>query len=65
MPPDEILSSLLVLRANNVPKIAKGFRLKKQFYVTVTDQASTTTKKTQSSSIKGQTVEWNQKLDAW
>ena len=65
MPPDEFLISLLVLRANNVPKIAKRFRLKNQFYVTVTDQAATTTKQTDSVSTKGQTVEWNQKLDAW
>ena len=65
MPPDEFLISLLVLRANNVPKIAKRFRLKNQFYVTVTDQAATTTKKTDSVSTKEQTVEWNQKLDVW
>ena len=65
MPPDEFYISLLVLRANNVPKIAKRFRLKNQFYVTVTDQAATTTKKTDSVSNKGQTLEWNQKLDVW
>ena len=65
MLPDEFIISLLVLRANNVPKIAKRYRLKEQFYVTVTDQAITTTKKTGNVSIKGQTVEWNQKFDAW
>jgi len=54
---------LLVLRAHNVPDIAKRFRLKKdQFFVTVTDQA--TTKKTASVSVKGQTVQWDQKIDA-
>ncbi len=43
--------------------IAKRFRLKKdQFFVTVTDQA--TTKKTTSVSSKGQTVQWDQRFDA-
>ena len=56
------LISFLVLRADNLPKIAKGFRLKNQFFVTVTDQA--TTRKTASVSIKGETVQWNKKIDA-
>ena len=60
--PDKHLISFLVLRAENVPKIAKRFRLTNQFFVTVTDQ--TTTKKTESVSIKGQTVQWNKKFDA-
>ena len=33
-----------------------------QFFVTVTEQA--TTKKTECVSIKGQTVQWNKKFDA-
>jgi len=53
---------LSVLRAHDVPKIAKRFRLKNQFFVTVTNQA--TTKKTASVSIKGQTAQWDQKFDA-
>ena len=52
---------MLVLRADNLPK-AKVFRLKNQFFVTVTDLV--TTKKTASISIKGQTVQWNKKIDA-
>ena len=51
---------MLVLRAENVPK--KRSRVKDQFFVTVTDQA--TTKKTASVSIKGQTVQWNKRFDA-
>ncbi|KAH9013513.1 hypothetical protein EDB84DRAFT_1582735 [Lactarius hengduanensis] len=52
-----------VLRAHNVPKIPKRFRLKNQYFVAVTDQA--TTKKTASVSIKGQTVQWDQTFDAF
>ena len=60
--PNKYLISLLVLRAENIPKIANRFHLKSQFFVTVTDQ--TTTKKTSSVSIKGQTqtVQWNKKF---
>ena len=60
--PDKHLISSLVLRADNIPKIGKGIRLKNQFFVTVTDQV--TTKKTANVSIKGQTVQWNKTLDA-
>jgi hypothetical protein len=59
---DKYVIFFLVLRADNLPKTAKGFRLKNRFFVTVTDQA--TTKKTASVSINGQTVQWNKKIDA-
>ena len=60
--PDKHFIALLVLRADNIPRVAKRFLLKNQFFVTVTDQA--TTKKTASVSIKGQTVLWNKTFDA-
>jgi hypothetical protein len=59
--PSQIRVEVTVLRADNVPK--KRFRVKDQFFVTVTDQA--TTKKTASISIKGQTVQWNKRFDSF
>ncbi|KAF8273291.1 hypothetical protein EI94DRAFT_1298397 [Lactarius quietus] len=59
----QIRVEVSVLRADNVPKIAKRFRLKNQFFVTVSNQA--TTMKTASVSIKEQTAQWNQKFDAF
>ncbi|KAH9051943.1 hypothetical protein EDB87DRAFT_627171 [Lactarius vividus] len=61
--PSQRRVQVTVLRGHNVPKISKRFRLKNQYFVTVTDQA--TTKKTASVSIKGQTVQWDQTFDAF
>ncbi|KAH9069788.1 hypothetical protein EDB83DRAFT_2314155 [Lactarius deliciosus] len=53
---------VIVLRAHDLPRIKKQFGPKKRFYVTVTNH--TTTKKTESVQVDGQTVHWNQELDA-
>ncbi|KAH8993506.1 hypothetical protein EDB92DRAFT_410865 [Lactarius akahatsu] len=54
---------VIVLRAHDLPRIKKQLGSKKRFYVTVTNH--TTTKKTESVQVDGQTVHWNQKLGAF
>jgi hypothetical protein len=54
--------SFLVLRADNLPHIQTWLRMKRLFFVTVSDD--TTTMKSASVKIDGQVVEWNEKLDA-
>jgi len=54
--------TLLVLRADNIPRIKKQFGLKRRFFVTVANGA--TVKKTESVEIDGQVVQWNQTLGA-
>ncbi|KAF8259872.1 hypothetical protein EI94DRAFT_1706734 [Lactarius quietus] len=61
--PSQIRVEVTVLRADNLPKIAKRFRLKNQFFVTVSDQVST--QKTGNVSIKEQTAQWDKKFDAF
>ena len=60
--PDESSIYFLVVRAHNLPQIERWLRLKRSFFVTVSDQA--TTRKSASAWIDGETVEWNEKLDA-
>ena len=59
---DESSISFLVLRAHNLSHGKKWLRMKRRFFVTVSDEA--TTKKSRSVKIHGQTVEWNEKLDS-
>ena len=56
---------LLVLRAHNVPYI-KTFGAKREYLVTISDGVTTkkTMKKTKSVQIEGETVVWDQRLDA-
>ena len=56
---------LLVLRAHNVPHI-KAFGVKREYFVTIIDGATTkkTMKKTKSIQIVGDTAVWDQRLDA-
>ncbi|KAH9051175.1 hypothetical protein EDB83DRAFT_2316944 [Lactarius deliciosus] len=60
--PQLICVEVTVLRAHNVPEIKNRFGGKTRFYVTI---AHTTTKKTEGVQIEGQTVQWNQRLDAF
>ena len=64
---DKDLTSLLVLRALNVPYIKTVFGGKREYFVTIAYQVATKkakkTKKTKSVQIEGQTAEWNQTLD--
>ncbi|KAI9463346.1 hypothetical protein BJY52DRAFT_1221801 [Lactarius psammicola] len=59
--PSRFHVEVTVLRVHHVPSIAKRFRLKNQFFVTVTVRVTT---KIASISIEGQTVQWNQEFDA-
>ncbi|KAH9028768.1 hypothetical protein EDB85DRAFT_2276299, partial [Lactarius pseudohatsudake] len=59
-----------VLRARNVPHIKATFSGKREFFVTIAYGAATKTKKqtkrrTKSVQIDGQTVMWDQRLDAF
>ena len=56
---------MLVLRAHGVP-IIKTFGVKKEYFVTISDGVTTkkTMKKTKSVQIQGETVVWDQRLDA-
>jgi hypothetical protein len=56
---------LLVLRALNLPHIKAIFGGRREYFVTITHQATKKkTKKTKSVRIEGQTAVWNQTLDA-
>jgi hypothetical protein len=65
---DKELISSLVLRALNVPHIKTIFGGKREYFVTIAHQATKKkekkTKKTKSVQGEGQTVVWNQTLDA-
>ncbi|KAH8993697.1 hypothetical protein EDB92DRAFT_1852803 [Lactarius akahatsu] len=61
--PQLICVEVTVLRAHNVPHIKHRFGGKTRFYVTIAYQ--TTKKKTEGVQIEGQTVQWDQKLDAF
>lgn len=52
-----------VLRVYNLPHIKRWLRMKRRFFVTVTDQK--TTIKSASVKIDGETAAWNLKLDAF
>ena len=56
---------MLVLRAQNVPYI-KTFGAKREYFVTMSHGVTTktTTKKTRSVQIEGDTAVWDQRLDA-
>ncbi|KAH8991441.1 hypothetical protein EDB86DRAFT_3244632 [Lactarius hatsudake] len=61
-PQQLICVEVTVLRAHNVPQIKNRFGGKTRFYVTI---AHKMTKKTEGVQIEGQTVQWNQRLDAF
>jgi hypothetical protein len=66
LPPCSTLCKfLLVLRAHNVPRI-KSLGVTKEYFVTISYEETTkkTMKKTKSVPIEGQTVVWDQTLDA-
>jgi hypothetical protein len=56
---------LLVLQAHNVPRI-KTLGVTKEYFITISYEETTkkTMKKTKSIPIEGQTVVWDQTLDA-
>jgi hypothetical protein len=65
---DKHLISLLVQQARNVPLHKTTFGRKREYFVTIAYQATTNkseTKRTKGAQIEGQTVVWDQKLDAW
>jgi len=63
---DKHVISFLVLRAHNVPHIKTTFGGKREFFVTIAYQAPTrkTKRRTKSVQIEGETVVWDQRLDA-
>lgn len=61
--PQLVCVEVTVLRAHNVPHIKSRFGGKTRFYVTIAH--NTTTKKTEGVQIEGQTLQWDQKLDAF
>jgi hypothetical protein len=65
---DKHLISLLVQQARNVPLYKTTFGRKREYFVTIAYQAvanKSETKRTKGVQIEGQTVVWDQKLDAW
>ncbi|KAH9021836.1 hypothetical protein EDB85DRAFT_1998457 [Lactarius pseudohatsudake] len=61
--PQVVCVEVTVLRAHNVPHIKNRFGGKTRFYVTIAYK--TVTKKTEGVQIEGQTLQWDQKLDAF
>lgn len=63
---DNLLISLLVQQARNVPLYKTTFGRKREYFITIAYQATnmSETKKTKGVRIEGQTVVWDQKLDA-